>query len=93
MSTETIKDTRLFTDLQGGRIACYDHLGGYGRHAVEVNPNGEVEVGGVMVWITPLDMLTVMTDADRAEFARSMAEYGMPGLVAECEDCRHEVKS
>jgi len=87
MSTETEKDTRLFTDLQGGRITCYEHLGGYGRHAIEANPNGEVMVGGVMVWITPLDMLTVMTKEDRVAFAASMVASGYFGLMASCEDC------
>jgi hypothetical protein len=87
MTTQTQQDTRLFEDIQGGRIVCRKHLGGYGTAAVNAAPNGEVKVQGVMVWITPLDVWKVMTDEDRKEFAAAMAGYGYPDSFAKCEDC------
>lgn len=88
MSTETIKDTRLFTDIQGGRIVCFDHLGGYGKAEVDAHPGGTGrEPDGRPTWRTPLDVWMVMTKEDRVAFAASMVAYGYFGLMASCEDC------
>lgn len=87
MTTATDIDPRLFMDLQGGRIACRSHLGGYGTTWLNAYPDGEITMRGRQVWLTPLDMWTVMTEEDRKEHAKSMAEYGFPDAVAQCEDC------
>lgn len=83
----TSDDPRLFMDLQGGRIVCRKHLGGYGITSLNAHPEGEVRLGDRMVWVTPLDVWTVMTDADRAQFTKDMADYGFESAVAKCEDC------
>jgi hypothetical protein len=96
MSTETEKDTRLFMDLQGGRVVCFEHLGGYGKHDVAAFPEGTSRMHGKTTWTTPLDVWVVMEKVDREAFVKEMAEYGSPGEVAKCDDCGFnpdEVKS
>lgn len=86
--TEVKKDTRLFMDLQGGRIVCFDHLGGYGKATVEAEPNGNGrEPDGRKTWRTPLDTWMVMEKVDRDMFGKMMAQYG-PAVPASCEDCK-----
>jgi len=89
MSTETIKDTRLFMDIQGGRIVCFDHLGGYGKSDVTQFPRGTGRtVDNRTTWMTPLDTWMVMEKVDRDMHAKMCAEYGMEDTAATCEDCK-----
>lgn len=85
----TDTDPRLFTDLQGGRIACRRHLGGYGTTMLNAYPYGE-SFRGRIVWMTPLDTWTVMEADERKEFVKDMAEFGMPDARPICEDCKYD---
>jgi hypothetical protein len=86
----THNDPRLFNDLQGGRIVCRRHLGGYGTTMLNAHPYGETTVttaaGRVAGWITPLDVWVVMTDAERKQFNIDLADIQ---CIAECEDCKY----
>lgn len=48
----------LYFDLQGGLIACINHVGMYGKRAIEANPTAGQ-------WTTPLNVWARVTDADR----------------------------
>ena len=95
MSTEIIKDTRLFMDIQGGRVVCFQHLGGYGRFDVEAHPEGTSKtVDGRRQWITPLDVWMQMEQEDFDAWAEMDKKSGIENPTPpSCEDCRYEVKS
>lgn len=86
----TDTDPRIFVDLQGGRIVCRRHLGGYGTTWLNAHPYGDVKVNGRQAWLTPLDMWAEMTVDDRVEFTKNMAEYGLSDARATCEDCGYD---
>ncbi len=81
------EDKRLFMDLQGGRIVCRRHLGGYGRIEVNAHPNGTGKTqDNRPTWMTPLDTWMVMEKVDRDAFGKMMGKYG-PVTPPSCEDC------
>jgi hypothetical protein len=63
----------LYADVQGGRLACFDHLGCYGQDAVTAWPQDTQ-------WITPLNIWEVFPETEKAEW-RAI------GLSPVCETC------
>lgn len=72
-----VYERRLYIDQQGGRVVCYQHLGGYGRADVKAEPDAPM-------WITPLDVWTVATVAENEDWLKHL------GHPLNCEDCGKE---
>jgi hypothetical protein len=78
--------TRVYSDQQSGRVACFDHLGSYGQSAVSAKPNAAQ-------WVTPLDVWTVMSKDEQDDY-RDFLENEMhePKGRPLCETCRIEAE-
>ena len=64
----------LFSNEQTGRITCYEHGGGYLRHAVADTPHA-------WQWWTPLGDIVQLNALDLANWLE------MTGEPMTCEDC------
>lgn len=60
-----------------GRVSCVQHAGTYFRQTIEAKPT-------VKKITTPLDVWTLVTDADREEWLREL------GFPIDCETCKND---
>lgn len=75
--------TNLYQDLDG-RIACFDHLGGYAQAAFSRSPRSRRQE-------TPLTVWERLSEADIVEIESIVHDdYVLENFTVACEECAYD---